>query len=84
METINILYLTLSVCVALLTIFLSITLIYLMFILRDVSKAIDSAKDAIEKVNEYITRPILMTKSIIEFIMPFINHAEEKISGKKK
>ena len=49
METINILYLTLSVCVALLTIFLSITLIYLMFILRDVSKAIDSAKDAIEK-----------------------------------
>ena len=24
-----------------------------------------------------------MTKSIIEFIMPFINHAEEKISGKK-
>lgn len=84
METINILYLTLSVCVALLTIFLSITLIYLMFILRDVSKAIDSAKDGIEKINEYITRPILMTKSIIDFLMPFINHAEQKISGKKK
>ncbi len=84
METINILYLTLSVSVALITIFLSVTLIYLMFILRDVSKAIDSAKDGIEKINEYITRPILMTKSIIEFLTPFIIGAEEKFSGKKK
>lgn len=84
METINILYLTLSVSVALLTIFLSITLIYLMFILRDVSKAIDSIKDTIEKVDNYITKPILLTKSIIEFVRPFISIAEEKVSNKRK
>lgn len=84
MEPINILYLTLSVSVTLITIFLSLTLIYLMFILRDVSKAIDSIKDIIEKVDTYITKPILLTKSIVEFIMPFIHKANEKVHGKKK
>ena len=84
MTSIDILYLTLSVSIALLTIFLSITLIYLMFILRDASKAIDTAKDTVEKFNTYISKPILMTRSIIEFIKPFIIGAEEKITGRRK
>lgn len=84
MTSIDILYLTLSVSIALLTIFLSITLIYLMFILRDASKAIDTAKETVEKFNNYIAKPILLTKSIIEFVRPFIIGAEEKISGKRK
>lgn len=84
MDTINILYLTLSVSVALITIFLSITLIYLMFILRDVNKAIDEVKAIVDKVNNYIAKPILMTKTILEFIKPFIHNAEEKITSRKK
>jgi uncharacterized membrane protein len=83
LESLDILYLTLSICIALLSIFLSITLIYLLFILRDVVKLTDQAKEVVEKVNTYITKPILMTKSIIEFITPFIQGAQERV-GKKR
>jgi predicted PurR-regulated permease PerM len=84
MESLDILYLTLSVCVTLLTVFLTITLIYLMFILRDVTKIADKAREVVDKVDRYITKPILMTKSIIEFVGPFIEGAEKKLSSKKK
>lgn len=84
METNDILYLTLSVSIALITIFLSITLVYLMFILRDVSKAINEVKAIVDKINNYIAKPILITKTILEFIKPYIINAEEKITSKRK
>lgn len=84
MESLDILYLTLSVCVTLLTVFLTITLIYLMFILRDVTKIADKAREVVDKVDRYITKPILMTKSIIEFVGPFVEGAEKKLASKKK
>jgi len=84
MQSLDILYLTLSVCVAVSAIFLSVTLVYLMFILRDVVKISDQVKELVDKVNTYITRPIMLTKSIIEFISPFIKNAEERISRKRK
>lgn len=83
MQPLDILYLTLSVCVALVTIFLSVTLIYLMFILRDVVKVTDQVKGLVEKVDTYITKPIMMTKSIIEFVTPFIENAQEKLKRRK-
>ncbi len=83
MQSLDILYLTLSVCITLLTVFLSITLVYLLFILRDVVKVTDKIQGLVEKVDTYITKPILMTKSIIEFISPFISGAQEKMSRKK-
>lgn len=84
LESLDILYLTLSVCIALLSVFISITLIYLLFILRDVVKLTDQAKEVVEKVNTYITKPIMMTKSVIEFIAPFIESAQERVSKKRK
>jgi len=83
MQSLDILYLTLSVCITMLTVFLSVTLIYLLFILRDVVKVTDQIKSVVEKVDTYITKPILMTKSIIEFIAPFISGAQERMSRKK-
>lgn len=83
MESLDILYLTLSVCITLLTVFVSITLIYLLFILRDVVKVTDQVKELVDKVNTYITKPILLTKSIVEFISPFIQNAQER-AGKRK
>jgi hypothetical protein len=83
MQSLDILYLTLSVCITMLTVFLSVTLIYLLFILRDVVKVTDQVKSVVEKVDTYITKPILMTKSIIEFISPFIMGAQERMSRKK-
>lgn len=84
MESIDILYLTLSVCIALFTVFVSITLLYLLFILRDVVKIVDKAKDLVEKVDTYVTKPILMTKSIIEFVRPFIENAEDVVKSRRK
>jgi hypothetical protein len=83
MEAIDILYLTLSVCAILTTIFLSVALIYLMFILRDVVKVTDQIKELVDKINTYIAKPILFTKSVIEFVTPFIRGAEEKVSRRK-
>ncbi len=84
MEALDILHLTLAVCIGLLTIFLSFTLIYLMFILRDVSKVTDKVKEIAEKIDRTITKPILLTKSIIEFVSPFIQSAERVVKGRKK
>ena len=84
MDPTDILFLTISVCVALVTIFLSVTLIYLLFILFDVVKITDQVKGIVDNVNTYITKPIMMTKSIIEFVTPFIRNAEERISRKRK
>jgi len=84
MDPTDILFLTISVCVALVSIFLSVTLIYLLFILRDVVKITDQVKGIVDNINTYITKPIMMTKSIIEFVTPFIRNAEERISRKRK
>ncbi|MFA5855241.1 MAG: hypothetical protein WC846_03080 [Candidatus Gracilibacteria bacterium] len=84
MQSIDILYMTLSVAVALMSIFISVTLIYLMFILRDIVKVTDQIKELVANVNTYIAKPILLTKSIIEFVAPFVRGAEERIRGKKK
>ncbi len=84
MQSLDILYLTLSVCITLLTVFLSVTLVYLLFILRDVVKVTDQVKDLVDKVNTYVTKPILLTKSIIEFISPFIQGAQEKVGKKRR
>lgn len=84
MQSLDILYLTLSICVALGTIFLSVTLIYLLFILRDVVKIADQVKKIVDNVNTYITKPIMLTKSIIEFITPFIKNAEDRITRRRK
>ena len=48
MESLDILYLTLSVCLTLVTVFLSITLVYLLFILRDIVKVTDQIKDLVD------------------------------------
>ncbi len=84
MEALDIFHLTLSVCIALVTIFLSMTLIYLMFILRDISKIAERAENLLEKIDTFITRPILLTKSIIEFVTPFIQRAETTFRKKGK
>lgn len=84
MQSLDILYITISVCISLLTVFASITMLYFMFILRDVVKIVDRAKELMEKVDTYITKPLLMTKSIIDFVRPFMENAEDVISSRRK
>ncbi len=84
MESTDILYLTLSVCITILTVFLSITLVYLLLVLRDIVRVTDQVKDVIDRMNTYITKPILMTKSIIEFVAPFIQTAQDRVKRRRE
>jgi hypothetical protein len=83
MEAIDLLFLTIAACVAILTLFISITLVYLLFILRDVTEISDNVKRIVEKIDTYVTKPIMMTKSIIEFVRPFIDTAESTFTKTK-
>lgn len=72
-------YLVLSVSVVLLTIFLSIVLVYAMFILRDVNKVTQSAKDTADKVNHYVMQPIRLANQFAGYLRPVWEKLEERL-----
>jgi len=74
----NLLYIVLAVVILLVGILLAIALIYLIMILRDASKATFLARDTMEKVNEFIYKPIMMASSVLEHIKPIIENLQEK------
>lgn len=76
----DLLYITIAIGIALLVIFLCITLIYSILILRDVNKLVSSAKDTAEKVNTYVMKPVKAAKNLHKNIAPIIKIVEEKIS----
>ena len=84
------LYIVLSISVALLTIFLCVTLIYLIFILRDASKVIERVRETVDRVNTFIMKPVSLAASIVDQIRPLIEgvltravHSTEREKRKK-
>jgi len=68
-----------------LVVFLSMTLLYVIFILRDVSKVLDDVKEVTEKVRVSVVSPLKAMNVIIEKITPYINSIlEMKKKSKKK
>lgn len=87
MESIDFLYIALGVGFLLLTIFGSIAIFYLIFILRDVTKIIDNVRETAERVNEYILSPIKVANAVIERAKPIydaIKEKKEEYEGKVK
>lgn len=76
----DLLYITLAIAVALVAIFLCITLIYLILILRDANKAVSAAKDTAEKINIYVMKPINALRSIGQHIGPIMEIIERKLA----
>lgn len=66
------LYLVSSIAIAILTIFLSVTLIYLIFILRDASKMIEQVRGTVDKVNDFIVKPVSLAATIVDHVKPLI------------
>lgn len=62
----EILYLVLSVAIALLAIFLAIALYHAIKILANVNKVTSKAKDTMDLVNHYLWQPIKIAMMIIE------------------
>lgn len=54
-----------------LALFGSVALFYLIFILRDLSKATENVRETTEKVNEYIISPIKVASAVIDKAKPF-------------
>lgn len=80
MTSLDFLYIALGVGFLLLTIFGSIAVFYMIFILRDVSKATDSIRDTAEKLNEYILSPIKVANAVIERAKPIYDAIQRKRS----
>lgn len=71
-------YIVLSIAIALLTIFLSVTLIYMILILRDTSKMLEKIRDTVEKINTFILKPVSLASSIVEHVKPLIESVLER------
>ncbi|HCW32313.1 MAG: hypothetical protein UT36_C0010G0067 [Candidatus Peregrinibacteria bacterium GW2011_GWF2_39_17] len=79
LTSLDILYVILAIGIALMSIFLSILLVYLIMILRDINKATEAIKDSAERVNEMILKPIRMAHEVLKYAKPVVDIVEEKI-----
>lgn len=71
-------YIVLTVAIALLTVFLSVTLIYVILILRDVNKVVEKVRDTVDRINTFILKPVSLASSIVDHIRPLIEAALER------
>lgn len=78
------LYIVLSIAVALLTVFLCVTLIYLILILRDASKMLEKIRETVDRVNAFILKPVSLASSIVDHVRPYIESALERRGESKK
>lgn len=78
------LYVVLTVAIALLTIFLCVTLIYLILILRDVNKMLEKMRETVERVNTFILKPVSLASSIVDHVRPLIEAALEKRGERRR
>ncbi|MFA6520787.1 MAG: hypothetical protein WCT53_00145 [Candidatus Gracilibacteria bacterium] len=83
------LYIVLTISVALLTIFLCVTLIYLILILRDSSKVLEKVRGTVDKVNDFVLKPVGIISSVMDHVRPLIENVLERraasmMSKKKK
>ncbi len=78
------LYIVLTIAIALLTIFLCVTLIYLILILRDASKMLEKIRETVERVNAFILKPVSLASSIVDHVRPYIEAALERRTESKR
>ena len=78
MEPLSFLYIALGVAALLIAIFLCATLIYVIQILRDVSKITDNVSETAERVNDYIIQPFAFLNNASEYIKPLLQIVRNK------
>lgn len=80
LTSLDILYIVLAIGIALMSIFLSIVLVYSIFILRDINKATEAIKDSAERVQNMILKPLKMTHELIKYAKPMVDVVEKRFS----
>jgi len=69
-SSLDILFIVLAVVILLVGILLAIAIVYLIFILRDASKASYFIRDTAKQVNDLIYKPIVLINSLLEKLGP--------------
>lgn len=85
-------YLVLTICIAVLTIVISVAIVYLILILRDTSKVLERVRYTVDRINDFILKPVSLVGSIVDHMRPLIegaisrmgSHHEQRKAGKKK
>lgn len=67
-----------------LVVFLAMALLYLIFILRDVSKILDDVKDVTDKVKVSVVNPLKAMNFMVDKITPYVNQVLDVKKGAKK
>ena len=78
MDPLSFLYIALGVGFLLIAIFLCATLIYVIQILRDVSKVTDSVSETADRVNDYLIQPFAFLSNASDYIKPLIDIVQSK------
>ena len=78
MDALAFLYIALGVGFLLLVIFLCVTLIYVIQILRDVSKISDSISETAERLNDYIVQPLSFLSNATDYVKPLVESMLKK------
>jgi len=82
--SLDILYVVLAAVILLVGILLAIAILYLIFILRDASKATYFIKDTAQKVNDFVYKPLLIAHSVMDKILPILESLKERGEGMAK
>lgn len=78
MDPLAFLYIALGVGFLLLVVFICVTLIYCIQILRDVTKISESVRDTAERVNDYVVQPFAIINQVIEHVRPIMDAVQSK------
>ncbi len=79
----DILFMSLAIGFIVLVIFLSIALMYLIFILRDTSMMTHDAKEVTHKFNQVVITPLQFLGGLVENIKPFLDSLKKR-RGKRQ
>lgn len=78
MDPLSFLYIALGVAALLVAIFVCATLIYVIQILRDVTRITDSVSETAERVNDYLVQPFAFLSSAADYIKPILETVKNK------
>lgn len=77
-SSLDFLYFSLAVFIILIGILLAIAIVYLIFILRDVSKTTYFLRDTMKQINDFLYTPLMIANSVIEKIGPILEAAQKR------
>ena len=77
-DALTFLYLALGIGFLVLVVFLCVTLVYVIRILKDFGDVADTVKDTATRVNAYVLQPFTVIKEMYDHFKPFITALQNR------